>query len=455
MVESAAATITVIAFVMAVVLILWRPKQLNEAIPSTIGAVIVLMSGTVTLSDFGHIASTVSGAAITIMATIVMAVVLESFGFFKWAAEGLAARAKGSGIRLFWYVNLICFLMTMFFNNDGSILITTPILLIMLQNLHLKKHQKVPYLLSGALVATASSAPIGVSNIVNLIALKIVNMDLYTNLIMMFVPASLGLLFLVLLLFLVCYRSLPKKLPQAGPTFWASGGSRYHPLQDRPVTVLDSLSDKRKTALMRNILIFVFGVRVGLFVASYYGIPIEIVSVLGSALLLGWRWYYLKLPPKDMLKKTPWHILVFALGMYVIVYGLHNIGLTQWLVTFFAPFMNGSLLNAGLVMGGIQSLMSMTFNNHPALMIGTIAITGMQLDPLTLKIAYLANVIGSDVGSLVLPVGTLASLIWLHILRKNGMPVDWKEYTRITILVIPPTVIFMIIALYYWVTWLF
>ena len=62
------------------------------------------------------------------MATIVMAIVLESFGFFNWVAEKLAAKANGSGIRLFWYVNLLCFLMTLFFNNDGSILITTPIL---------------------------------------------------------------------------------------------------------------------------------------------------------------------------------------------------------------------------------------------------------------------------------------------------------------------------------------
>ena len=111
------------------------------------------------------------------MATIVMAIVLESFGFFNWVAEKLAEKAKGSGIRLFWYVNLLCFLMTLFFNNDGSILITTPILVMLLNNMGLKNHQKIPYLLSGALIATASSAPIGVSNIVNLIALKIVHMS--------------------------------------------------------------------------------------------------------------------------------------------------------------------------------------------------------------------------------------------------------------------------------------
>ena len=106
------------------------------------------------------------------MATIVMAVILESFGFFHWAAAKLAGLSKGSGYRLYWNIQLLCFLMTLLFNNDGSILITTPILILLLKNIQLKPRQQIPYLLSGALIATASSAPIGVSNIVNLIALE-------------------------------------------------------------------------------------------------------------------------------------------------------------------------------------------------------------------------------------------------------------------------------------------
>ncbi|REE69493.1 arsenite efflux membrane protein ArsB [Paenibacillus taihuensis] len=453
-------TVTIFAFVMTVILILWRPKEINEAIPSTIGAVLVVLSGTVSFSDFMEITETVSGAAITIMATIVMAVVLESFGFFIWAAEGLAARAKGSGIRLFWYVNLLCFLMTLFFNNDGSILITTPILLILLQNLGLKPHQKIPYLLSGALVATASSAPIGVSNIVNLIALKMVHMSLYMNTLMMFVPATLGLLFMVLLLFLVNYRALPKRLP-AMPRVHSRGRLHLpgeHPLkqpQQATVPILSTMSGDARNRFMQKVLLFVFVVRISLFIASYYGIPIAYVSVLGSLILLGWRWYYLRITPADMLRKTPWHILVFALGMYVIIFGIHNIGFTNWLVHFFEPVVSGSLLNASLVIGAIQSVMSTLFNNHPALMIGTLTLTSMHLDPLTLKIAYLANVIGSDIGSLLLPIGTLASLIWLHILRKNKVKLKWTDYTKVTILVIPPTVLFTLVVLYYWVSWLF
>ncbi|MEH7097248.1 arsenic transporter [Neobacillus vireti] len=440
--------LTIITFLVTLGFILWRPRGINEAIPAAIGAIIVVLCGGVSLSDLGIIAETISGAAITIMATIVMAIVLESFGFFNWVAEKLAAKAKGSGIRLFWYVNLLCFLMTLFFNNDGSILITTPILVMLLNNMGLKNHQKIPYLLSGGLIATASSAPIGVSNIVNLIALKIVHMSLYLHTAMMFVPATLGLLLLVGLLFLRFYKVLPKTIPTK---ITGLSSKSYHPLKP----VLQHGSDKDRSRFMRNVLLFVFAVRISLFVASFMNIPVSLMAVFGSLVLLAWRWAYLKIPPGDMLKKTPWYIIVFAFCMYVIIYGLNNIGLTDWLITFMEPIVSGSLLHASVMMGVLLTVLSNIFNNHPALMVGTLTLTHMHLDLLSLKIAYLANVIGSDMGALLLPMGTLATLMWMHIVRKGKVKITWWEYVKITGVVIPPTVLFTLVILYYWVSWLF
>ncbi|RCW48547.1 ArsB/NhaD family transporter [Paenibacillus prosopidis] len=436
--------LTICSFLLTIGFIFWRP-QVNEAIPATVGAFFVLLSGSVSLTDLGQITETIGGAAVTIIATIVMAIVLESFGFFYWAAELLTKKAKGSGIRLFWLTNLFCFLMTLFVNNDGSILITTPILLLLLKNMGLKNHQKIPYLLSGALIATASSAPIGVSNIVNLIALKIVHMDLYMHTAMMFVPATLGLVLLSILLFAIFYRTLPKKLPPVARWNLMPGS---HPLQD-------SIPRENRNKFMRNILLFVFAVRLSLFAASYIHFPVSLMAVIGSISLLAWRWMYLKISPADMLKKTPWYILLFAFSMYVIIYGLNNIGLTDWLIQLLQPIVSGSLLNASVLMGALLSVLSNIFNNHPALMVGTITLMNMGLDPLTLKIAYLASVIGSDMGSLLLPIGTLATLMWMHIVRKGGVKISWGEYLKVTYLVIPVTVIFTLVVLSYWVSWLF
>jgi arsenical pump membrane protein len=444
--------ITIFVFIMTMLVIFWRPRGLNEAWPASIGAGIILLTGIVSRSDILDIIHKIAGASITIIATIVMAVILESFGFFHWAAARLASLAKGSGYRLYWYIQLLCFLMTLLFNNDGSILITTPILILLLKNLRLKPREQIPYLLSGALIATASSAPIGVSNIVNLIALNIVDMTLYMHTAMMFVPATLGLLFMSCLMYVVVKKKLPKTLPNFSDDIEGIFFTKhFHPLKN---TI--SVETKRKrTQFMLKVLLFVFVVRCLLFVASYFSIPIEIVAVLGSFILLVWRWYHLRTNPVDILKKTPWHILIFAFSMYVIIYGLHNAGLTAMLVKICEPIVNQGLFYASFIMGGLVSVLSNFFNNHPALMIGTITLTEMGLDPITLKTIYLANIIGSDMGSLLLPIGTLASLIWMHILKQNKIKVTWKDYLSVSLIVIPFTTVVTLFLLFYWVQMVF
>ncbi|MFJ7977441.1 arsenic transporter [Peribacillus sp. JNUCC 23] len=444
--------ISVFVFLITTAVILWRPKGINEAWPASIGATMILLTGVVSSADVLDIIHKIGGASITIISTIVMAVILESFGFFHWSAARLAILAKGSGYRLYWYIQLLCFLMTLLFNNDGSILITTPILILLLKNLQLKPHQQIPYLLTGALIATASSAPIGVSNIVNLIALKIVNMTLYMHTAMMFIPSSLGLLFMSWLMYVVVKRKLPKQLPKSAfdieHIFFTKN---FHPLKGQ----ISVDSKRQRTKFMLKILLFVFVMRCSLFVASFLAIPIEFVAISGSLVLLIWRWYHLRTNPIDILKKTPWHILIFAFSMYVLIYGLHNSGLTALLLYVCEPIVKEGLFHASFIMGGLVSILSNLFNNHPALLIGTITLTEMNLDPITLKTIYLASIIGSDIGSLLLPIGTLASLIWLHILKKNKIKVKWKDYLSVSLIVIPPTVIVTLFLLYNWIQLVF
>ncbi|MCT8976616.1 arsenic transporter [Clostridium sp. CX1] len=439
---------TIFIFLMTMIIIFLRPAGINEAYPAAAGAIMILFIGVVGYDNLVEITHKIGGASITIIATIIMAVILESFGFFHWAAAKLSILAKGSGYRLYWYIQLLCFFMTMLFNNDGSILITTPIIILLLRNLQLKTSEQLPYLLSGALIATGSSTPIGVSNITNLISLNIINLTLYKYTEMIFIPGLFGLLFMSVLMFLLLKKRLPRTLPEPivelDEKFFAR---EFHPFEENI-----ALNNKEKRVyFMLGILAFVFGIRCLLFVASYYRIPIEIVAVSGSLILLALRWYYLRTNPLDIFKKTPWHILLFAFSMYVIIYGLNNIGLTEYFVKVCEPIVSKGLFYASFVMGGLMSLLSNIFNNHPALMIGTITLTNMGLSPLILKTIYVATIIGTDIGSLLLPIGTLASLIWMYILKRSAINVSWREYLKVTIIVIPLTVVFTLYLLYYWV----
>jgi arsenical pump membrane protein len=136
--------------------------------------------------------------------------------------------------------------------------------------------------------------------------------------------------------------------------------------------------------------------------------------------------------------------------MYVLVYGLHNIGLSHYLTMQLKEYVDGSLLSGTLVIGVLLTALSNVLNNLPAVMIGTMAIVDMGLDTHSLQVAYLAIVLGSDVGALLTPIGTLATLIWMFILKSNNIHISWKEYMKLTFFVIPVGLFVSLIALYLW-----
>jgi arsenical pump membrane protein len=439
-----------------------------------------------------------------------MSIVLDSIGFFRWAAFNLVNRANGSGVLLYWYINLLCFLMTMFFNNDGSILITTPIIIQIVTILKLKASQQFPYLLSGALIATASSAPIAVSNLANLIALKIIGLDLNSYVSMMFVPSMLGIIALSLLLFYYFSKDIPKVInvlsvssidvyndkssaamlrhplpekphnhridhrphphhkphprphhkPYHKPHSHSHSHPRPHPLPYHPtpphLLTDNAISPPVSDMSMFKVCIAIVALtRAGLFVGTSFGIPIEWIGIFGALLLVGYRWYRKGVGVNDIAKKTPWHIILFAFSIYVVVYSLHNIGLTELIVERLRGPILANHLNACLISGGLLTVMSNLFNNLPSVMIGTFTLTGMGLDIPTLHIAYLATIMGADIGSLITPMGTLACLIWMFLLEKNGIRVSWANILKVTIIIIPIGLLVSLLSLYFWVEWLF
>lgn len=177
--------------------------------------------------------------------------------------------------------------------------------------------------------------------------------------------------------------------------------------------------------------------------------------MFGASLLIGVRWFKVGTGIKDIVKHTPWHILLFAFNMYVLVFGLNNIGLINLVVYSLEKLVQLDLFNAVFVMGILSTVLSNVVNNLPAVMISTLAITEMELGPIFLQASYLANVIGSDIGALLTPIGTLATLIWMFILKEKSIKITWSQYLKVTILVIPIGLMISLLSLYLWVIWLF
>lgn len=430
-------------FLISIGIMLWRPRGINETIPITIGAAIIVILGFVSYEDLKSILSIVSGPSLTILSTIMMSIVLESIGFFKLIAQNIILKSNNSGLRLYIYTNLLCFFMTMLFNNDGSILITTPIIIHIIKYLALKPHQYIPYLISGALIATASSAPIAVSNISNLIALKIVGLDLNSYVKIMFIPSMIGILTMSLLLYLLFRNHIPKQLGLL--TFNDKPSNIFtHPLDPSAQSELDK-------NLFKICIAVVVITRVAFFVLSPFGIPLELIGLFGAFILITIRWLKMRVGIKDVIINSPWHILIFAFSMYVLVYGLKNVGLNTLIILNFKEFIEQGSFNATMIMGLLTTALSNIFNNLPAVMIGTLSITEMELNPLLMQVAYLANVMGSDIGALLTPIGTLATLLWMFLLKKHRIKMTWGKYISVTILIIPVTLMVSLLSLYLWI----
>ncbi|GMA98195.1 ArsB/NhaD family transporter [Pelosinus sp. IPA-1] len=481
-------TLALTIFLATVVFLLWRPKGINEAIPPAIGALLLYFFGIVGMADVEYVLGTVSGASITIISTMAMSIVLESMGFFRWVAFNLVAKCDGSGTRLYWSVILLCFFMTVLFNNDGSIVITTPIIIEIVKLLELKPRQQFAYLLSGAIIATASSAPIGVSNLANLIALKIVGVDLVTHTKYMFVPSMMGLSVISLLLYLHFRQDIPQSIPglsrvcmqlyrktigndyrpphhkhpshhghpplHGHPSHHGHPPLHEHPPQHQyPPQQAETQVDSGTInwVMFRMYMTIIVLVRVSLFIFSYYGIPIGWAASVGALIIIMLRWFTQGTGIGDVLRKTPWHVFIFAFGMYLVVYGLYNVRFTTTIVDLIKEPVSANLFNSILIIGVLTSIMASLFNNHPSLMLATTIITHMGLELQYVQVTYLAIILGSDIGSLTLPSGTLASLIWMYILRNNGIIVTWKEYISTTIRIIPIGLVVSLLSLYLWV----
>lgn len=479
-------------FITVIIFILWRPRKILEAVPAILGAAAMFALGYISLAGLRSIFHLVSGPGFTILSTIIMSSVLDRAGFFQWAANQLVIKANGSGKKLFIYVLLLCFLMTLFFNNDGSVLITTPIIVRITKNLHLSKINALPYLLGGALIASSSSAPIGVSNLANLIALRIVGLNLNEYARLMILPSMMGIIVCGWLLYLVFRRTipvsyslhhlnghLPGQTSKVQPIHMTPPHPRVHPngkplhlrhpdapphppAPPPPPTHPKGKPEKLPHLSKRSVLdagidplLFKVGItiviltRIGLFIAQAFNIPISIVAVTGAALLL--IFYAGREPsgPWRILKGAPWHIIVFAFGMYVIVYSLHNLGLTVALGHVLKEWSSNNLFKSVLFTGGFLTVMSCLMNNLPSVMFGTIMLTDMHLPTMFLHLSYLANILGSDIGSLILPLGTLASLMWFHIVSKH-YEVTWGDYMKVSFRVIPISLIVSLVALFSW-----
>ena len=426
-------------FAVTLVFVIWQPRGLGIGWSAAAGAAVALATGVVQVADVPLVWHIVWDATFTFVALIIISLLLDEAGFFHWAALHVARWAGGSGRLLLPLVVALGAAIAALFANDGAALLLTPIVLAILVRLDFAPAAALAFIVATGFVADTTSLPLVISNLVNIVSANFFDIP-FGRYAMVMVPVdlvSLGATLAVLWLFF--RRQLPARYPVAG-------------LEPPRAAVRDG-------AVFRAALPLLAALLVAYFVTAPFGVPVSVVTGGGALLLLAiaGRWTAggrgATIPIRRVLAGAPWQIVIFSLGMYIVVYGLRNAGLTDHLAGLLEWFASHGVVAAAVGTGFTAAILSSIMNNMPSVLVGALAIKqAPDLQPLVREVLVYANVIGCDLGPKFTPIGSLATLLWLHVLGAKGHRITWGQYMRVGLAITPPVLLVTLLALAAWLT---
>lgn len=395
--------------------IMIRPFKLDEARIALAGAALLLIAGLIPPLDALTTLLQDWNIFLFFLGMMALSALVDAAGLFDWLAVQAARLAGGSARRLFFNVFILGSLISMILSNDATALILTPIVYTLVTRLRLPA---LPFLFACTFIADTASFLLPVSNPINIIVLSTFKLDLWTFLRLLFIPALVVISINMLVFFLLYRRKLRDQFDIKRLTP-ATEAIRYRAYFRYTCSVL---------AL----------VAVAYIAASAAQFPLSIVALAGATLLLigALRWKQSTI--KDISGHISWSIFGFIAGMFIVVRAIEDTHLTAQFGQLLLSLSGGHSFGAVMIGTAGATIGTNLINNVPMAVVLTSALHSTQHAALTTRLGFIAaTIFGCDLGPNLTTVGSLATVLWLLILRRRNIEVSGLDYFKVGVIVTP------------------
>ena len=410
--------ITLVIFAVMLALVVIRPRRWNEAWWTMLGAAAMLAFGLVTPHDALGAIFAGKNALLFLLSLLALSLLVGKSGFFDWAAIRCALVAKGDAHSLYRNAFVAGAIITAILSLDTTAVMLTPVLLALVKRL---KVPAAPYVVLCAFVANVGSLLLPISNLTNLLFADAFHQTFAAFAARMIAPQLVALASTYAVLRYHFRRDLPKQF---------DGESMPEPASVVPHRAYFQLC----IAVLAVVLI-------GYFLAPLIGLEPYVFAFAGSGVLLiaGIAAGRVHL---HAMRELSWDLFPFVIGLFIAVQGLENLGIVAissgWLAEMW-PGSPGKLL----AVAGATAFASNIMNNLPAALIARSVLLHSHAHVGTI----LAALIGADVGPMVTPFGSLATMLVLAFARRDGVEVHAGKLVMLGLWAVPVIVVLTVLVL--------
>jgi len=395
--------------------------RVTPGIAAVLGVIVLLFTGLLHRDDLLTSARIQWRPLLALTCIMIMAGVVKEVGAFERMALWIEARARTvSTSRAFNLIFLAGVLTPSLLNNDAAILLLTPVVVAVARRLYPGNHRVLEAFVFAVFLAPGV-APFIISNPMNMIVAEFGGLHFNSYAAVMAPISVVGALLTFAILRLRYRHVLTTSVPEPGPLHMPA----RHPAE-------------------RPALGFLLVVFLSYPLMAAFDGPIWSVAVLGAIGCLAIARIYRVAPATKVARHVSLDILAFLWGVFLVVAGLRSVGVIDSLAGFYHAYGTPESVHLSVI-GVTSAVGSAVVDNHPMSILNMLALTDhVGSRPL------LAALIGGDIGPRLLPIGSLAGLLWMDLLRRRGIEIGLGKFIRIGTLVLIPTLavsLLMLIAM--------